>query len=110
MLPIKLSIKLFDVLIRPVLLYNCEIWFMDDYSPTFKSLKRSKQNNTNCDILTLEDKYSYEKIHNRFCKSLLGLRKTACNISAKSEIGRYPLTNFIKSQILNLYLILNISN
>ena len=58
------------------------------------------KNNTICDILTLEDKYSYEKIHNRFCYSLLGLRKTACHISAKSEIGRYPLTNFIKTQIL----------
>lgn len=110
MLPIKLSTKLFDLLIRPVLLYNCEIWFMDDYISTFRSIQRSKRNNTNCDILKMEDKYNYEKIHIRFCKSVLGLKKTACNISAKCEIGRHPLTTFIKTQILKYLFRINADN
>jgi hypothetical protein len=41
-----------------------------------------------CDTLSLEDKFGYEKIHNKFCKYILGLKKIACNISAKSELGR----------------------
>jgi hypothetical protein len=30
-IPIIQSCKLFDILIRPILNYNSEIWFMDDY-------------------------------------------------------------------------------
>jgi hypothetical protein len=40
--------------------------------------------------LSLEDKFCYEKIHNKFCKYILGLKKIACNISAKSELERFP--------------------
>ena len=67
-----------DTLIRPVMLYNSDIWFMEEYAPIYKSLKRSEQHGSNCDILSLEEKFSYEKIHNKFCKSVLGLKKTAC--------------------------------
>ena len=42
-LPINLSCKLFDTLIRPVMLYNSDIWFMEEYAPVYKSLKRSEQ-------------------------------------------------------------------
>jgi hypothetical protein len=30
-LPVNLSCKLFNTLIRPILRYNCEIWYMDEY-------------------------------------------------------------------------------
>ena len=32
-LPVNLSCKLFDTLIRPVLQYICEVWYMEDYLP-----------------------------------------------------------------------------
>ena len=48
-----------------------------------------------CDTLSLENKFFYEKIHNKFCEYILGLKKTACNISAKSELGRFSITDFI---------------
>ena len=32
-LPVNLSCKLFDTLLRPILTYNCEIWYMEDYLP-----------------------------------------------------------------------------
>ena len=35
-----------------------------------------------CDTLSLEDKFCYEKIRNKFCKYILGLKKIACNILA----------------------------
>jgi hypothetical protein len=32
-LPVNLSCKLFDTLIRPIISYNCEIWYMNEYLP-----------------------------------------------------------------------------
>jgi hypothetical protein len=34
---------------------------------------RADKNNKTCDTLSLEDKTSYEKIHTRYCKTILGL-------------------------------------
>ena len=39
-------------------------------------------------------------MHQKFCKTVLGIKKTSCNISAKSELGRFPLDSFIKTQVL----------
>ena len=99
-IPVNLSTKLFDTLIRPILLYNSEIWLMEDYSTVLNSVSRSVRNGSFCDILALEDRFIFENIHNKFCKSVLGLRKTACNLGAKLELGRMPLSCYIKSQIL----------
>ena len=96
-IPITLSCKLFDILVRPVLLHNSEIWFMDDYLSIFRALNRSNKNNTFCETLSLEEKFQYEKFHNKFCKSVLGLKKTASNIAAKSELVKFPLDFFYKN-------------
>lgn len=109
-IPIDLSCKLFDTLIRPVLLYNCEIWFMDEYLSIFRSLNRSNRNGTSFDILALEDKLLFEKVHHKFCKSVLGIKKTACNIAAKSELGRVPLTSVIKTQVLMYFIRINLND
>ena len=102
-LPVNLSCKLFDTLIRPVLLYNSEIWFMDSYLTVYRSFNRASKNGTHCDTLSLEDKFNFEKLHNNFCKSVLGVKKTASNIASKSELGRLPLSSFIKTQTLMYY-------
>jgi hypothetical protein len=57
---------------------------MDDYFAISRAISRSEQNGFVCDTLSLEDKFGNEKIHNKFCKYILGLKKIACNISAKS--------------------------
>ena len=89
--PTSLSCKLFDILIRPILAYNAEIWFMDNFNSTFKALNRAEANNSFCDVLSLSEKYSFEKIHSKFCKAVLGLKKTASNIGARSELCRFTL-------------------
>ena len=109
-LPISLSCKLFDTLIRPILLYNCENWFMEINLPIVKSLERAVRNGNSCDILSLTDKSPYEKVHNKYCKTILGLKKTACNIAAKTELGRLPLDYFIKTQIVLYFCRLNTEN
>ena len=43
------------------------------------------------------------KLDHKFCKCILGLKKIAYNISAKSELGRFPITDYIKTQAM-LYL------
>jgi hypothetical protein len=37
------------------------------------------------------------------CKTLLGIRKTACNLAAKTELGRFPLNYVIKTQVMMYY-------
>ena len=109
-IPITLSCKLFAILVRPVPLYNSEIWFMDDYLSIFRALNRSNKDNIFCDTLSLEEKFQYESVHNKFCKSVLGLKKTASNIAAKSELGRFPLDSFIKIQVMMYLTTINLSD
>jgi hypothetical protein len=40
-LPVNLSCKLFDTLLRPILTYNCEIWYIEDYLPIYRALIRA---------------------------------------------------------------------
>ena len=42
-LPVNFSYKLFDTLIRPVVNYNSEIWYMDDYLPLYRALLRAEK-------------------------------------------------------------------
>ena len=81
--------------IRPILAYNSEIWFVDDYFSISRAISRSEQSGSVCDTLSLENNFFYEKIHNKFFEYILGLKKTACNISAKSELRRFSITDFI---------------
>jgi hypothetical protein len=41
------------------------------------------------------DKLPFEKIHNEFCKNILGVHKKISNFAAKCELGRPPVLNFI---------------
>jgi hypothetical protein len=62
-------------LIHPILSYNCEIWYMDEYLPLYRAMLRATRNNTFCDTLAIQEKSSYEKIHTKYCKTVLGLKK-----------------------------------
>ena len=46
---VDLSCKLFDSLIKPIILYNSEIWFMEDYYSIFKAINRATLHGSNCD-------------------------------------------------------------
>jgi hypothetical protein len=54
----RLKLKLFDMLIRPICTYGSKIWISDF------TLKDS-----------CIDKLPFEKIHNKFCKNILGVHK-----------------------------------
>ena len=74
----QMKLKLFDTLIRPILTYGSEIW-ITDYSIKDKT----------------SDNLPFEKIHNRFCKYLLGVHKKSSNFAARLEFGRAKILNFI---------------
>ena len=80
-LPVKVGLKLFDCLIKPILLYGCQIWG----SFLFKSEMFS---GIETDIF---DKLSFETVHLKVLKILLGVHKNTTNIAVRGELGRYPL-------------------
>ena len=72
-----LSFKIFDCIIKPILLYASDFWGL--YSINSKG-------NGPCDNL-----------HNRFCKWLLGVSKRTSDMGVLFDLGRYPIS--IEGQI-----------
>jgi hypothetical protein len=70
-LSINCQLDFFDKLVKPILLYGCEIW-----------------GSGNNDIL--------EKVHLKFCKIILHLKTTTPNCMIYGELGLYPLDIDIK--------------
>ena len=68
---IKLTIKLFDALISPILMYGSEIWGIDCSGKL--------------------DTDPEELVQNKFLKWLLGVNKYCNNNACRAETGRFPL-------------------
>lgn len=74
---ITTSLKLFDVLIMPIIRYCSEVW-----SPYL-----AKGINAN-NLMSLSDKLPAEKLHTKFCRFLLSVNKKATNAAVRAELGR----------------------
>lgn len=72
--PFMTSIKLFDTLIKLVVCYGSEVW-LSDY----------KLNLNNFDNLP------FEKLHHKFLKCILGVRRQYSNIACRLECKREPI-------------------
>ena len=62
-------------------------------------------------IETWEDKYikfinesPYEKVHLKFCKMTLGVKKQTSNIASRAELGLYPLHINIQVSMIKYWL------
>lgn len=64
--PPKISLQLFDSFVGSILSYGCPVW----------GLSKSKE---------------VERIHLKFCKSILGVKQSSCTAAVYGELGRYPL-------------------
>ena len=74
------TLHLFDILIKPILLYNSDFW----------GCLKMPQNNP------------IENAHMRFCKELLGVQRQTMNIGVLLELGRIPIMLYgIKNCIKN---------
>ena len=75
-LSIECQLDLFDKMVKPILLYGCEIW---GFSKITGSL---------------------ESVHLRFCKLLLKLKTSTPNYMVYGELGRHPLELDIKVRMV----------
>ena len=80
----KLTLKLFETLISPILLYGSEIWGVD----------------TNVAL----DRDPIESIQTKLCKMLLGVNKNASNNACRCELGRYPIRMKAKMRSFSFWL------
>ena len=102
-LPPKVACNLFDSLVKPIMIYNAEITYLDTYLSFHRAKKRAKNTGREVDSLSFIDKSPIEKVHIAFCKYILGVKKNASNLAARCELGRLPVESCIKTQTL-LYL------
>jgi len=105
--PVAIASKLFDAMVKPIITYNSEVWGCEIPN----TLQRHMTGN---EIPNYEDKYMkyinecpYEKLHLKFCKMALGVKKQTSNIATRAEIGRYPLIIEINIAIIKFWLRLN---
>ncbi len=76
----RLSLKLFDSLIRPVLLYGVEVWGNE--------IMKSK---------------IIENLHIKICKQILWTSRKASNVACLAELGRAPLQQYIIIQMVKYW-------
>ena len=85
-LPIKLALKLFDTLIKPILLYASEVWepFLNQDSAKW-------------------DYNDIEKIHLQFMKRIMGVNRSTTNILIRGEMNRHSLSSGETSDMPTIY-------
>ena len=87
---VKCHDQLFNMLVRPILTYGCQIWL--PLSPIFKTLINCNTSNINHDqILKSFARQPYKRAQLRHIKYMLGIGRRASNLSAWGETGKLPL-------------------
>ena len=78
-LDIKTKLSLFDTMVVPIILYSSEIWGVYDFKEV-------------------------DKIHIKFCKTILGVKSQTPNMAVLGELGRYPLSLICKERGLKFWI------
>ena len=97
-LSIKTSLKLFDQLVRPIVMYGADIWGV----PNLK-VHAFINNRYDFGLEKLYENLPCESVQLMFCKMLLGVQRRWSNRAAMAEVGRYPLAIFGISQTVKFY-------
>ena len=73
--------RIFDSLVKPIALYGSEVWF--GYKTFFfnKSIKVMFE-------MSFKGNNEFDKIHTRFCKSVLGVNSRTSSFAVYSELGQ----------------------
>ena len=84
-------LKLFDSLVNPILLYNCEI---------LVCFLKSFENKYNKFVSKIfDERIIPETMQNKVCKMALGVHSKASNLAVKGELGRFLLHIIIYKRI-----------
>ena len=75
-LSVDCMLDMFDKIVKPVLLYGCEIWGFSQST-------------------------LLEKLHLKFCKHILHLKPSTPNFMIYGELGRCPLSINIKVRMIS---------
>ena len=68
---VALTLKLFDSLVKPILLYGVDVW--------------------GCFKHAFNDDNPIEKLNLKLCKDILGVKRTTSNVASRCELGRRQL-------------------
>ncbi len=105
-LSVKTSLKLFDQLVRPIVMYGADIWGV----PNLK-VNAFTSNKYGFGLEELYDNFPCESVQVMYCKMLLGVQRQCSNKAAMGEVGRYPLAIFGISQAIKFYVrLMNLSD
>jgi hypothetical protein len=96
---------IFDHTLKPILLYNSEVW--GSYNISSDRLNKTRVFDRDNIFKGLQ----CEKLHLKFSKFLLGVHKKSVNFTVLSESGRSPLhLNIVISLVKYWYRLVNLSN
>ena len=94
---VKVGIKLFESLVKPILLYGSESWGAGLYK--FEQLLKIEKGKTK-----LYFDNPLEKLQMKWYKGLLGVNRKATNIAVLAELGKYPVAIDIATNIIKYWL------
>jgi exonuclease III len=77
---VKLALKMFKIIVEPVLSYSCEAW-----CPTLLTTLNADN------LIDLCDKPEGEKTHLKFVKFILGVKNKSSNHGSRGELGEFPI-------------------
>jgi hypothetical protein len=94
----------FDHTLKPILLYNSEVW--GSYH-----ISSDRLNTRAFDLDNIFKSLQCEKLHLKFSNFLLGVHKKSVNFAVLFELGRFPLHfNIVISLVKYWYRLVNLSN
>ena len=88
-LSIKSLFTLFDCLVKPVLLYSCQV--ISPHNKTLPYLSKQHESTSAESYLRYVAQDFYEKFHLKYVKWCLSVHSKASNIGCWGDTGRYPL-------------------
>ncbi len=87
-------VKRFDSMIQPILLYGSELWAVFGW----------RKNYLDCIIkYIMSKKHTNEHLHSKFCKQTLGIDRFTPDLTAKAELGRFPLMGAMIKQTYSFW-------
>ncbi len=90
---VRTFLACFNALVKPILMYGCELW-----APELLGTKKSKKFLSGQNYLI-----TGEKLEMKLLKYLLGVPRGASNIGVRCEMSNTPLRIFATSQTLKFY-------